>query len=108
GGDHLMSVTTARRLRAALEAVVQRGTAAGIKQTFAGSEWRIGGKTGTGPGDCGQRCGGWFASLVSDRRGGRYVVLGVIEGKGAGGGVSAQTAAAVARNLVAARGNAQH
>ncbi len=99
GGGGLVSASTAGRLRSALEQVVQRGTARAIASSLAATGWHIGGKTGTGPGQCGDACDGWFASLVSDERGGRYAILVFVERKGAGGGVAARIAAAVARQL---------
>jgi cell division protein FtsI/penicillin-binding protein 2 len=99
GGGKLMSARTAQTIQAALGAVVQRGTADSIKDALAGTGWRIGGKTGTGPGLCGDHCDGWFAGFVSDPRGGRYVVLAFIRGRGLGGGVAAHVVAAVAEYL---------
>ncbi len=95
-GGHLLSAGTARQLRSALEGVVQRGTASGIKDALSGTGWALGGKTGTGPGQCGDACDGWFASILSDAAGGRYVILAFIEHKGLGGGAAAQAAAKVA------------
>jgi len=100
GGAKLFSTGTAQRLRAALDGVVQHGTAAGIKHALADTGWRIGGKTGTGPGECGDTCDGWFAGLLSDQRGARYVILVFIKGKGLGGGLAARTAASMAEYLV--------
>src|SRR5207253_173133 len=53
GGGRLMSRATAERLSKALEGVVEHGTAESIKDSLASTAWRIGGKTGTGPGQCG-------------------------------------------------------
>jgi hypothetical protein len=100
GGAGVFSGLTASRLRAALEGVVQGGTADAIKNSLAGTGWRIGGKTGTGPGQCGAHCDGWFASLLSDQDRPRYVILVFIRGRGIGGGLAAQTAASVAEFLV--------
>lgn len=99
GGGKLLSAHTAERLESGLEATVERGTATAIKDSLAGTGWKIGGRTGTGPGECGDHCDGWFASLVSDRRRGRYVVLAFIRARGLGSGVAAHTAAAVAEYL---------
>ena len=79
------SSETANRLRTALEGVVQHGTASSIKDAIADTGWHIGGKTGTGPGRCGDHCDGWFASLLSDESGPRCVVLVFIRRKGLGG-----------------------
>jgi len=100
GGGELVSKQTAGRLLSGLDAVVQSGTATSIRNALANTGWHIGGKTGTGPGECGDRCDGWFASIVSDRRGGRYVILVFIRGGGLGGGIAARTAARVAQFLV--------
>ena len=98
-GGTLMSADTARRLQKALDDVVGRGTAMSIKNELAGTGWRIGGKTGTGPGECGDRCDGWFASLASDRQRARYIILAFVRGKGLGSGVAAHAAATIARRL---------
>jgi hypothetical protein len=100
GGAGIISEQTALRLRAALEGVVQRGTARSISSALTGTGWRIGGKTGTGPGQCGEHCDGWFGSLLSDRDRSRYVILVFIRGQGLGGGVAAHAAAAIAEHLV--------
>jgi cell division protein FtsI/penicillin-binding protein 2 len=99
GDEKLVSAGTAHRLSAALDSVVRDGTADGIKDALTNTGWHIGGKTGTGPGKCGDKCDGWFASLVSDQQGGRYVILVFIRGKGLGGGLAARTAASMAEYL---------
>jgi beta-lactamase class A len=99
--DAFLEASARQRLLAALESVAQRGTATSIKDALAGTGWRIGGKTGTGPGQCGDHCDGWFASLVSDPTGGRYVVLAFVKERGHGGGVAATLAAKVASHLTA-------
>lgn len=98
-GAKLFLKQTAQRLRTALERVVQRGTAASIKHALANTGWHIGGKTGTGPGRCGDQCDGWFAGLLSDQLHARYVILVFIRGKGLGGGLAASTAASMAEYL---------
>jgi Penicillin binding protein transpeptidase domain len=103
GGGHLLSSQTAERLRASLEGVVQHGTASSIKDVLNNTGWHIGGKTGTGPGECSDHCDGWFASLLSDQHRPRYVILVFIQGRGLGGGLAARTAASTAEFL-AARG----
>jgi hypothetical protein len=99
GGAGLVSASTAHRLVRALEGVVTHGTASSIKRALAGTGWRIGGKTGTGPGMCGDQCDGWFAGLVSDAEAPRYVVLVFIRHQGLGGGVAAHLAASMAAAL---------
>ncbi len=101
GGGKLLSAATAERLTAALEAVVQDGTATSIKSALNNTGWHIGGKTGTGPGECGERCDGWFASLLRDPHHTRYVILVLIQGRGLGGGLAARTAASTAQFLAA-------
>jgi Penicillin binding protein transpeptidase domain len=101
GGANLVSPQTASRLTKALDDVVQRGTATSIKDVLTNTDWHIGGKTGTGPGDCGDHCDGWFASLASDPHGARYVVLVFIRGRGLGSGVAAHSAASMAEYLAA-------
>ena len=98
-GATVMSADTARRLRNALDDVVGRGTATSIKNELADTGWRIGGKTGTGPADCGDHCDGWFAGLASDSQRARYVILAYVRAKGLGSGVAAHAAATIARRL---------
>jgi membrane peptidoglycan carboxypeptidase len=98
-GVSLFSKPTARRLIAALDGTVDHGTASGIKDALARTGWHLGGKTGTGPGQCGDTCDGWFASLLSDPHGARYAILVFIKGKGLGGGLAARTAASMAERL---------
>lgn len=104
GGPDLLSAQTAEKLRTSLEGVVQYGTASSIRDALINTGWRIGGKTGTGPGECGERCDGWFASLLSDQHRPRYVILVFIKGRGLGGGLSARTAALIAKYLVVRAG----
>lgn len=104
GGPHLLSDQTAEKLRTSLEGVVQYGTASSIRDALINTGWGIGGKTGTGPGECGERCDGWFASLLSDQRRPRYVILVFIKGRGLGGGLSARTAALIAKYLAVRAG----
>ena len=49
----------------------------------------------------GQRCDGWFASILSRREQPRYVILVFIKGRGLGGRVAARTAASTANYLIA-------
>lgn len=79
-----MSAETARQLRTALDDVVARGTATSVRDALADTGWRIGGKTGTGGGNCGDHCDGWFASIASDGAQARYVILAYVRGKGLG------------------------
>jgi beta-lactamase class A len=108
GDGRLVSNATARRLRSALEGVVQNGTASPIKDFLSQTRWRIGGKTGTGPGQCDDHCDGWFAGILSDENRVRYVIMAYIRGKGLGGGVAARTAASIARYLAAQQAAAKN
>lgn len=99
-GAPLFSKPTARRLIASMDGTVDHGTAMGIKDALGRSGWQLGGKTGSGPGQCGDACDGWFASLLSDSHGARYVILVFIKGKGLGGGLAAHTAASLADQLI--------
>jgi len=101
GGGKLLSAVTGERLTAALEAVVQHGTASSIRDVLNNTGWHIGGKTGTGPGECSDHCDGWFASLLRDPHHARYVILVFIQGRGLGGGLAARTAASTAQFLAA-------
>ena len=103
GGAGLVSARTAHRLVDALGDVVTDGTASSIKGALAGTGWKMGGKTGTGPGECGNHCDGWFASLVSDAHVPRDVVLVFVRRQGLGGGVAARLAASMAVALARAR-----
>ena len=49
----------------------------------------------------GERCDGWFASLLRDPHHARYVILVFIQGRGLGGGLAARTAASTAQFLAA-------
>lgn len=99
GGATVVSAETARQLRTALDDVVARGTATSVKDVLASTGWHIGGKTGTGPGSCGDYCDGWFASIASDSVQARYIILAYVRGKGLGSGVAAHAAATIARRL---------
>lgn len=108
GHGGLFSPEMARALRAALDGVVQHGTATGIKNAIVNTRWHIGGKTGTGPGQCGDHCDGLFASLLSEGLDVRYVILVYIRSRGIGGGVAARTAALIANRLVSAETQKVH
>ena len=100
GGATVVSAEAAKRLGTALDNVVARGTATSVKDVLAGTGWHIGGKTGTGPGNCGDHCDGWFASIAGDSVQARYIILAYIRGQGLGSGVAAHAAANIARHLV--------
>ena len=84
----------ASKLRAAMLACVERGTARGARQAAG----RLGGKTGSGPA-LRQPLDGAFAGLVFVEGEPRYTVYVYVDGKGLGGGVAASIAAGVARSL---------
>jgi beta-lactamase class D len=86
---------SARKLRNAMLACVERGTARGARQAAP----RLGGKTGTGPAAAKPAFDGIFAGLVFVKGEPRYTVIVQADGKGLGGGVAASIAARVARSL---------
>jgi hypothetical protein len=106
-GMGIMRRATARRLQAAmLDTVEKDGTAHGIEGR-AGPGWRIGGKTGSGPGDA-RPTDGIFAGLVFDARGvARYTVVTYVRRGGFGGGAAAELSADVARAVVRRDGSAR-
>ena len=63
-------------------------------------DWRLGGKTGTGPFGA-EPHDGWFAGLIFDRGVPRYTVAVYVERRGPGGGVAAGIAAEIVRLLAA-------
>ena len=98
-GQRVMSPGTARRLQAAMLDVVRRGTGTAAARALGDSPWRLGGKTGTLPGEAGGT-DGWFAGLAFDADGrARYVVVVRLPGGGPGGGAPAQLAGRITRLL---------
>ena len=101
-GAQVIDSRTARLIQKAMVSCVDAGTGRAIRDVLAGTGWRIGGKTGTGPDVDRPGSGGLFASLVFDPSGhARYAIVVLTEGAGPGGGAAAQIAAAIARRLVA-------
>lgn len=103
GGVALLRPETRQRLQSAMRDAVERGTArsAGARLGAAGaSDWRLGGKTGTGPFGP-EPHDGWFAGLIFDRTAPRYTVAVFVERRGPGGGVAAGIAAEITRLLAA-------
>ncbi|MGD0189783.1 MAG: penicillin-binding transpeptidase domain-containing protein [Rhizomicrobium sp.] len=100
GGDGLMSRKVAQTLQSALlDTVEKNGTAHGILGRV-GKGWRIGGKTGSGPGTE-HPTDGIFAGLVFDSHGAaRYTVVTYVRHGGPGGGAAADISADVARSIV--------
>jgi cell division protein FtsI/penicillin-binding protein 2 len=88
-GITVMRPDTARKLQSAMKDVVDHGTARGIRGRL-GSDWSLGGKTGTGPAAA-HPYDGVFAGLVFDRNGvPRYTIVSYIKGGGPGGGAAAE------------------
>ena len=96
-----MEANTARRLQSAMRAAVQRGSATSIAKALDDVGWKMGGKTGTGPGTIGPEADGWFAGLAFDRQGkAQYTVATFVRRGGRGGGNAAIISAKVIRFLV--------
>lgn len=102
-GTRVMRPETAERLQAAMREVVDRGTARSVARVLDGTEWDLGGKTGTAqvrgaPDD------GWFSGLVFGPQGeARYTVVVYLRGGGPGGALPARAAAGLARHLAKQR-----
>jgi cell division protein FtsI/penicillin-binding protein 2 len=102
----VMRESTALRLQAAMLDTVRRGTAKGAAEVLEGTGWRVGGKTGTGPGPApiGPQSDGWFAGLIFDSRGrARFTVATYVRRGGPGGGNAARLSAELARYLAGGR-----
>ena len=78
----------------------ERGTAKSAGARLGALEWRLGGKTGTGPFGA-EPHDGWFAGLIFDRTAPRYTVAVYVERHGPGGVVAAGIAAEITRLLAA-------
>ena len=103
GATRMMRESTALRLQSAMLDTVQRGTAKGIATELSGTGWRIGGKTGSGPGPApiGAASDGWFAGLVFDPQGkARFTVATFVRHGGAGGGNAAKISAELSRYII--------
>jgi len=87
---------SARRLRAAMLACVERGTARAVAARQNG--FRLGGKTGTGPATATPH-DGIFAGLVFVDGQPRYTVVVYLDGQGPGGGAAASMAADLVGSL---------
>lgn len=99
----IMQESTAFRLQAAMREVVQRGSAQAVAHTLDGTSWRIGGKTGTGPGlgPVGPQYDGWFAGLVFGPQGNaRFTVATYVRHGGLGGENAAIISGQLARYLI--------
>lgn len=102
----VLQESTAWKLQAAMRDTVERGTANGVATVLSDTGWRIGGKTGTGPGTLGPEADGWFAGLVFDRLGhARFTVATYVKRGGKGGGKAARLSAELARFIVGASPN---
>lgn len=94
--SNLMSRTTADQLEVAMLDAVAIGSSKGIRDRL-GPEWKMGGKTGTGPADS-HPYDGIFAGLVFDHDGpARYTVVCYVRNGGPGGGAAAEIASDLAR-----------
>jgi membrane peptidoglycan carboxypeptidase len=90
-GTPTMPPAVAARLRNAMLEVVESGTARGVKARVHGG-WRLGGKTGTGPGAANPP-DGIFVGLLFDPKGkARYTVAIYVVRGGKGGGAAAEIA----------------
>ena len=98
----VMSETAAMKLQAAMRAAVERGTAKSAAPILAGTGWKMGGKTGTGPAlePRGSNYDGWFAGLIFDPQGkATFTVTTFVKHGGFGGGNAARVSAELARFL---------
>jgi cell division protein FtsI/penicillin-binding protein 2 len=99
-GVRVMRTETAVKLKTAMIAVVDSGTAASSQPLFAGTGWDLGGKTGTAQ-IPGRPDDGWFAGLVFDPQGrARYSVVVYLQGGGPGGRMPAAIGGGMTRALV--------
>ena len=99
GRSEFVRPDTAGRLQNAMRGAIDRGTARGADAPLAGTTWRLGGKTGSGPAGA-TPSDGWFAGLVFERGEPRYTVAVYVDGRGRGGGVAASIAARITRALI--------
>lgn len=98
-GERVMETETARRLIAAMRAVVDRGTARAAAPIVDATAWDLAGKTGTAQ-LRGRPDDGWFAGLALGPEGEpRYTVVVYLRGGGPGGGQPAAIAARMTRAL---------
>jgi cell division protein FtsI/penicillin-binding protein 2 len=101
----VMSESAAAKLQALMRGTVERGTAKSAFPILAGSEWSMGGKTGTGPEpgttDAGPRSDGCFTGLIFDPQGkARFTVVTFVKHGGFGGGNAARISAELARFVI--------
>ena len=100
GGTSLLRPETRQRLQSAMRGAVEQGTAKSAGARLGAIDWRLGGKTGTGPFGA-EPHDGWFAGLIFERGAPRYTVAVYVERHGPGGGVAAGIAAEIVRLLAA-------
>jgi len=101
--NRIMDESTALQLQSAMRDTVQRGTATSIASALSETDWRIGGKTGSGPAllPKGDLVDGWFAGLIFDPEGrARFTVATFVRSGGKGGENAARISAELARYLV--------
>jgi cell division protein FtsI/penicillin-binding protein 2 len=94
----IMKISTAKQLQKAFLDAVKRGSANRIASALNGTNWKVGGKTGTGgrPGAPLDRQDGIFAGLIFDGRGkARFTVVTFVRSGGIGGGNAAEISAAL-------------
>jgi hypothetical protein len=102
-GKRVMSDTAARHLQRAMLDNVAHGTAKGSDAALP-KDWRMGGKTGSGPASALPLTDGIFAGLVFDRQGhARYAFTTYVYKGGKGGGAAARISAEAAREVVEGR-----
>jgi len=96
---NMMSRETATQLQVAMLDAVDDGSAKGIRGRL-GTEWRIGGKTGTGPADTHPH-DGIFAGLVFGAESeARFTIICYVRNGGPGGGAAAEISADLARFVI--------
>jgi len=99
-GERIMRAETAARLQNAMRLTVEQGTARAALPILQGTNWRMGGKTGTAQ-VAGGPDNGWFASLLFSPEGEpRFSIVTFVEAGGGGGGIPTTIAARVARQLI--------
>ena len=99
-GRRIMRQSTAVKLQEAMLMVVDSGSARSAAPRLAGTDWDLGGKTGTADVQNAPRPDGWFAGLMygPDARA-RYTVVVYLQRGGQGGRVPAAIAAEMTRYM---------
>jgi cell division protein FtsI/penicillin-binding protein 2 len=107
-----MSETAASKLQTVMRGAVERGTAKSAAPVLAGSDWTMGGKTGTGPEPgthaAGPGSDGWFAGLSFDPQGkARFTIATFVKHGGFGGENAARLSAELTLFLGGARSSSE-